>query len=110
MIEDLSTAMDKFNEKIVVERCPYCDTPIDPIKCICEQEHELPKCCISLTHIPMMGQYQCKHCQLFAFDDTQKLKQIMPSQNTNEPICPLCDLPMEQPHLTFNDYSDWNNG
>lgn len=106
MIEDLLKSVESLIRERIVEKCPYCDTPIDPVKCVCKQEHELPTCCISLVHIPMMGQYQCSQCQLFALDDLDKLKQVMPTQNGNEPICPLCDLPMEQPHLIYNDHSD----
>lgn len=105
LIEDILTATDKFDEK-TAEKCPICDTTIETMQCQCQDDFELPRCCISLSFIPIMGKYQCIHCQLFALDDTQKLKQIDSSQIHQEPICPLCDLPMDQPHLIFNDNPD----
>lgn len=101
LIENVLTATEKFDDKIV-EKCPICDKPIEPMQCECQDDFELPKCCISLTFIPMMGKFQCIHCQLFALDDTQKLKQIDAAQIYQAPICPLCDLTMDQPHLIFD--------
>lgn len=106
LIEMLLTASEGLDKR-AVEKCAYCDGPVDRIKGICEQEHDLPRCCISMTQIPMMNQLQCIHCQSFALDDITKLRQILPSLNTDESlICPICDLPMDRPHLTFFDHDD----
>lgn len=100
LIDDLIIAADVFG-KHVDEECTYCSAPIDQEKGCCDSEHEVPRCCLSMIQAPMMNQIQCIHCQLFALDDIAKLKQIMPSEICDEPICPLCDLPMVRPHLTF---------
>lgn len=106
LIEKLLIATDKFDDDKIIETCAYCDASIDRSTGFCNDQHELPRCCISLVQIPLNGQFQCSHCQLFALDDTIKLKQIMTTQNDDVPMCPLCDLPMQRPHLYFNDYSD----
>lgn len=104
-IEILLTATDDFDKR-AVEKCSYCDGPVDRLKGVCEQEHDIPRCCISMTQVPMMNQRQCMHCQSIALDDITKLQLIIPTINSDEPICPLCDVPMDRPHLTFFDYSD----
>lgn len=105
-IESVLSATDGFDKR-GIEQCAYCDGPIDSIKGICEQEHDLPRCYISMTQIPMMNQVQCIHCQSVVLDDITKLKQILPSLNTDDAInCPICDLPMDRPHLTFFDHAD----
>lgn len=106
LVEKLLIATEKLDDDKIIETCAYCDAPIDRRTGVCDDEHDLPRCCISLVQIPLNGQYQCAHCQVFALDDTMKLKQIMPTQSDNVPVCPLCDLPMQRPHLYFNDYSD----
>lgn len=106
LIEKLLIAMDKFNDDWVDEMCAYCDEPVDRDTSVCGSKHELPRCCISLVHIPMDGQHQCQQCQSVALGDTAKLKLIMPTQCNDQPICPLCDLPMDRPHLSYIDYSD----
>lgn len=106
LIEALLSASEGLDRR-GVEKCAYCDEPIDRIKGICAQEHDLPRCCISMTQIPMMNQLQCVHCQSVALDDVGKLKQIIPSLNIDESInCPICDLPLDRPHLTFFDHAD----
>lgn len=105
IIERMLTTTNKIHGNLG-EECPICNKPIEPIRCECQDDFELPKCCFSLINVPMMGTYQCVHCQQFALDDMNKLRQIDSSQNNDEPICPLCDLSMVQPHLTFNDYTD----
>lgn len=111
-IETLLTETDAFDKR-AEEKCVYCDLKVDRIRGVCEQEHDLPRCCISMTQVPLMNQRQCVQCQSFALDDVTKLKQIMPSIKSETmhaavaaPICPLCDLPMERPHLTFFEYCD----
>lgn len=106
LIEKLLIATDKLDDDKIIEKCAYCDAPIDRNTGVCSDEHDMPRCCISLVQIPLNGQYQCSHCQLFALDDTTKLKQIIPTQNDHVPMCPLCDLPMQRPHLYFSDFSD----
>lgn len=107
LIEKLLIATDKFtDDDKIIETCTYCDAPIHRSTGLCSDEHEMPRCCMSLVQIPLNGQYQCSHCQLFALDDMAKLKQIVPTQNDHVPVCPLCDLPMKRPHLYFSDYSD----
>lgn len=105
VIENLLSATDDFDKR-AVEKCVYCDGAVDRVKGVCEKEHDLPRCCISMTQIPLMNQRQCIHCQSVALDDMTKLKQVVPSITSDEPICPLCDVPMVRPHLTFFDYSD----
>lgn len=104
LIEKLLIATDKFDDDKIIETCSYCDAPIGRNTGVCSDEHEMPRCCISLVQIPLNGQYQCSHCQLFALDDTMKLKQIVPTQHDHVPMCPLCDLPMQRPHLYFADH------
>lgn len=106
LIEKLLIATVQFGDDKIIESCAYCDEPVDRHTGVCRDEHDLPRCCISLVQIPLNGQYQCVHCQSFALDDTTKLKQIMTTQNANVPMCPLCDLPMRRPHLYFADHSD----
>lgn len=109
LIEALLSASDGLDKR-GVEKCVCCDGPVDRIEGICEQDHDLPRCCISMIQIPMMNQLHCIHCQSFALNDMTKLKQILPSLNTDESlnclVCPVCDLPMDRPHLTFFDHSD----
>lgn len=110
-IEKLLTQTDSLDKR-AVEKCVYCDLPVDRINGICEQGHDLPRCCISMTQIPIMNQRQCIQCQSFALDDVEKLNEILPSFKSDDltddaaPICPLCDVPMEKPHLTFFDNLD----
>lgn len=104
-IEDLLTSTDEFDTR-AVERCAYCECAVDRVKGICDQNHDIPRCCITMTQIPIMNQRQCRHCQLFALDDVDKLKRIVPTIDSDEPICQLCDTPMHLPHATFFDYPD----
>ncbi|XP_031626263.1 uncharacterized protein LOC116342686 [Contarinia nasturtii] len=101
LIETLLTKSDGLDKR-AIEKCAYCDAPVDGVKGVCELEHNLPRCCISMVQIPLMNQRQCIHCQSFALDDISKLKQILPSLKSI--ICPLCDLPLDQQHLNFFDY------
>lgn len=105
MIEALLSATDEFDQR-AIEKCVYCDTAVDRINGMCGQEHHLPRCCISMIQIPMMNQRQCTHCQSFILDDIEKLKQIVSSLDVNQPICPVCDLPVDRPHLTFFEHSE----
>lgn len=105
-IEKILTATDDIDKR-GVEKCAYCDAPVDRLKGVCEQEHDLARCCISMIQVPMMNQRQCTQCQSIALDDLTKLKQILPTiDSDDEPICPLCDIPMIRPHLTFAEYPD----
>lgn len=104
-IETLLTATDDLDKR-GTEKCAYCDEIVNRSKWMCEHEHDLPRCCISMTQVPLMNQRQCLQCQSIALDDIAKLKQILPSITSDEPICPICDVPMHRQHLTYFDYSE----
>lgn len=105
-IESILSATECF-DGCVAEGCSYCEEPIEFGKNMCNDEHDLTRCCITRTQVPLMNQQQCVRCQLVAIDDMDILK-LFPnvSEIDGDLICPLCDLPMERPHLTFYNYED----
>lgn len=106
MIESLLTKSDGLDKR-AVEKCAYCEAPVDHVKGVCNEGHDLPRCIISMTQIPMMNQLQCIHCKCFVIDDITKLKQISPAlKSIDDIICPLCDLSLDRPHLDFFDHLD----
>lgn len=105
-IEQLLVDTETFDDRLL-EQCVYCDQPIERGKTICDQGHDLPRCCFSQVQLPMLNERQCTRCQIFALDDLDKLKLLLtdPAQIVdNEVICPLCDYPMERPHFKYYDY------
>lgn len=105
-IEEL-LAQTKFFDGGIGERCSYCDEPIELGKMLCNDEHDLSRCCITNTQVPMMNQQQCTRCQLFAIDDMTILK-LFPNvfEIDGTLVCPLCDLPMDRPHLAYFNNKD----
>lgn len=100
----IKTMLDetKFFDGAILEKCTYCEEPIEVGKTVCNNEHEFPRCCITQLQIPMMNERQCPRCHLFAIDDMEILK-LFPGILVidNELVCPLCDSPMGRPHQLF---------
>lgn len=86
------------------EFCVYCDKVIDQKTRMCSDNHNFPRCCISLIQLPLMQQQrQCTKCEMFALDDRDRLNEILPIDlRINEIICPMCDSTMQTPQSIYS--------
>lgn len=108
-IELLLNETHTFDERLL-EQCVYCNQPIEHGKEVCSENHELPRCCISMVQLPLMNERECTRCQIFALDDIEMLKLALPDDvqivDDDDLICPLCDMPMARPHSIYYEHSD----
>lgn len=77
----------------VVEKCVYCEAEIESGKLMCNENHDLPRCCLSMTQVPLLNYKSCMKCFIIVHDDQEKLKQLFADNITQVNICPMCDLP-----------------
>lgn len=91
-IEVLLTESEEASAN-VVEKCVYCDGVIDDGKLMCGDNHELPRCCLSMTQVSILNKKSCMQCFTITHDDQDILMQLFPNNDANELICPMCDSP-----------------
>lgn len=79
--------------KSTEEYCIFCKRPIKPDTMKCEQNHNVPRCCITLMQLPITASRNCEQCGSSALNDIEIDFPFFLSSQKLE--CPICDGDLE---------------
>lgn len=104
IIEQILVETENVFEK-AHECCIYCKKDILFPGLVCSQEHQFPRCCITLVQCELSAERYCPQCKHQVIDNDDLLKSVLlPDEELN---CPFCGFEFVKDWYSDEDSGDY---